>query len=177
MTLLDPKWALGALLVTAAASSSCYGVGFPGQGNGVQTVPTTVCSTGQQWAGGGEGGSDMSPGQACVACHRSGGEGPIFQIAGTVFKKANEADNCIGAATGVSVEVTDANGKVETLAVNSSGNFSSSKRGTSLVMPYRAKVLYAGGERAMSSAQSEGDCNVCHTAAGLNGAPGRVWVP
>jgi mono/diheme cytochrome c family protein len=164
-------------VLAAAFSCSCYGVGFgPGPGAGVQTVATTVCSTGQQWAGGGEGSADMYPGQACVACHRKG-EGPVFVIAGTVFKTPNEADNCVGATTGVSVQITDANGKVETLAVSATGNFSSSKRGVALVMPYTAKVLYAGGERVMSSAQSDGDCNVCHTAAGLNGAPGRVSVP
>ncbi len=117
----------------------------------------------------------MEPGGACVACH-DWGEGPAFRFAGTVFSKQNEADQCTGLA-GAKVEITDANGQILFLTSNSTGNFYTSGRGVTVATPYRAKLVYAGGEKPMSSSQTDGDCNACHTAAGLNGAPGRIWAP
>ena len=46
-----------------------------------------------------------------------------------------------------------------------------------LELPFRAKVVFAGKERSMGTAQSTGDCNSCHTATGANGAPGRIVLP
>ena len=46
-----------------------------------------------------------------------------------------------------------------------------------LVFPIRAKTVHRGRERVMSTAQSSGDCNACHTERGRQGAPGRIHLP
>jgi mono/diheme cytochrome c family protein len=123
----------------------------------------------------------MHPGRSCIACHaNSGGEAPTFQIAGTVYPTAQEAYDCLGvngSAAGVTVQITDAVGKVISLPVNSSGNFYYSGRAGALTLPYHAKVLAGGRERAMGAAQGTGDCNSCHSPTGQGGAPGRVMAP
>lgn len=117
-------------------------------------------------------GSNMRPGGECIGCH-SQGEGPIFSVAGTVMKGPHDDENCNG-VSGASVEITGADGKVTTLTSNSAGNFSGRN---AVAMPFTAKVKFNGKERAMASAQSNGDCNSCHTAAGTSGAPGRIELP
>ena len=71
--------------------------------------------------------------------------------------------------------ITDADDREITLEVNDAGNFTYSR--TDLVMPYRAKVIYNGQERAMVTPQMSGDCNGCHTQDGTEGAPGRILLP
>lgn len=115
----------------------------------------------------------MSPGLACLSCHGNG-NGPSFALAGTVYSQPHEQDNCLGVATGVTVQVTDANGKVTTLTPNSAGNFSLSGR-TALALPYTVKLLGSKGEKPMATPQSIGDCNTCHTQQGVSGAPGRIF--
>jgi hypothetical protein len=44
-------------------------------------------------------------------------------------------------------------------------------------VPYTARVKANGKVNAMAAAQTNGDCNSCHTAAGAEGAPGRVLFP
>jgi hypothetical protein len=84
-------------------------------------------------------------------------------------------DDCNGAGdSGAVVAITDADGKVHQLKVNSAGNFTLSG---SLPLPYEAKVVVGGSERAMGSALRNGDCNSCHTQKGSSGAPGRVVLP
>lgn len=144
-----------------------------GCASGTTTVSDPSCSAQLKWAGGDEGSPLMNPGKDCIACHTSRGEGPKLAIAGTVFGKNDDADTCVG-KSGISVEITDANGKVATLTTNESGNFT---LGGSLAMPYTARVYYGGKERKMFSPQSTGACNACHTAKGANGAPGRVLIP
>jgi hypothetical protein len=125
----------------------------------------------------------MNPGEACISCHNSnacGGEnGPFFSLAGTVFARGHVPDDCRTSQTTVDltqaqVIITDANGGTHTLSVNSAGNFSSQ---STIAKPYHAKVVYQGRTRAMAAAQTDGDCNTCHTENGTNGAPGRVALP
>lgn len=127
-------------------------------------------------------GPEMAPGRACNTCHAdenaASGEGdaPIFAFAGTVFPTAHEPDDCIGSdSAGALVVVTDSAGQTFTAAVNRSGNFLLEQ--DLFVRPYRAKLIFQGREREMTSAQSSGDCNSCHTATGANGAPGRIVLP
>lgn len=62
--------------------------------------------------------------------------------------------------------------------MGSSGNFSLSDEDTRRIqVPFRAKVVAGGKERAMGREQSTGDCNSCHTEQGANGAPGRIMLP
>jgi hypothetical protein len=44
-------------------------------------------------------------------------------------------------------------------------------------MPYTVEVRYQGRVRAMTTPQSTGDCNSCHTEQGAKGAPGRIMLP
>ncbi len=135
-----------------------------------------MCSSAQQWTFGDRGSSLMHPGGACIDCHtRSGGEGPVFALAGTVYPTAHEPDDCYGSsASGVTIEITDALGTVHTLTPNGSGNFSSK---SAIRTPYTAQVRYQGRTRAMATPQRSGDCNGCHTQDGSQDAPGRILLP
>lgn len=115
----------------------------------------------------------MHPGRACISCHEQAG-GPQLTIAGTVYPTAHEPDDCDGVAGSVQVVITDADGATQTLRVNSAGNFYSA---AAVAMPFHAKVVSGGQERAMSAAQTTGDCNGCHTVDGASSAPGRIMAP
>lgn len=147
----------------------------PVAGNGAYNGPT-VCTSGTYWTGGDRESSSMHPGAACVSCHSQRGEGPRG-IAGTVFPTAHEPDDCNGApgSSGVTVVITDANGVVTTLKVNGAGNFYSKR--SSIALPYTAKVVSGSKVRVMATAQTNTDCNSCHTEGGTSGAPGRIVAP
>lgn len=150
-----------------------------------QSVPTApdpyatpvVCTSMQHWTGGNRESPLMRPGGACISCHQSQGEGPIFAVSGTVFPSAHEPDDCngIASALGAKVVVTEANGTAHTLDVNGAGNFFLEAR--TFVYPYQAKLVYGGKERVMVEAQTSGDCNDCHTQDGREKAPGRIFLP
>lgn len=136
-----------------------------------------VCTSMATWTGGNDGTSRMHPGVACIACHASsGGEAPRFSIAGTAYPTAHEPDDCNGssAAAAAQVVVTGADGVVNTIKVNSVGNFYLE---APVALPFQAKLVVSGRERIMAAAQTDGDCNGCHTESGANGAPGRILLP
>jgi cytochrome c553 len=145
----------------------------------------SVCTTKGQWTKADRGSVLMRPGGACVQCHEDKGEGPIYQVGGTVYATAHEPDDCNGtASTAVKVVITDATQKTFTVPVNAAGNFFLDPRTQKITMPYKAKVVSGTKSRAMSAAQTDGDCNKCHTENGtkLKGskqeaAPGRVMAP
>jgi hypothetical protein len=159
-------------MMAVALLTGCGGMPATGA---LSTVSTTVCASGTQWTGGNAESPLMTPGMACIACHTSEREGPSLSIAGTVYAKSSEADRCGGTSSGMTVEITDATGTVRSLTPNAAGNFYLEK--VTLQTPYKARLIYTGGSRAMAGAQTDGDCNACHTAAGLNGAPGRISPP
>ncbi len=163
--------------VGAGTPEGTCGGGDAGSGSVASPYATPLqCSTGTTWTGGTNGNPRMKPGGACISCHAStGGEAPGFTIAGTVYKTAHEPDDCNGGGvSGASVVITDANGAMLTLPVNSVGNFYSTQ---AVAKPFHAKVVYGGKERAMSAAQTSGDCNSCHTVNGSMSAPGRIMLP
>lgn len=134
----------------------------------------TVCTTNTTWNNGNDGSSRMRPGGACVTCHTIRG-GPNYTVAGTVYATAHEPNDCNGVnAGGVIVVVTDANGVVTNIPVNTAGNFSTRAK---IAAPFKVKVTNGVKERVMAGALTAGDCNSCHTLAGVNGAPGRVMAP
>ncbi len=140
-------------------------------------VPTSVCATGKQWQSGNAESPRMHPGMACTACHAASGEGPIYGIAGTVFPELDEPDDCAG-VEGVTVRITDSLGAVRETTSNTAGNFyMSSATVNALAPPFTVTLLFEGRERAMLAAQNPGDCALCHTAVGANGAPGRILTP
>jgi hypothetical protein len=114
----------------------------------------------------------MRPGEDCIGCH-SAGEGPDFEIAGTVMPAYDEPSDCKG-VDGVTVRVTDATGHVKTLLTNAAGNFYTLDP---IVPPYTVELDAGGVTSQIYSPQTETDCMVCHTATGKNGAPGRIVAP
>jgi hypothetical protein len=128
-----------------------------------------------RWTGGNEESPEMHPGLNCIDCHASG-EGPSFVIAGTVYMELDEADDCYG-VEGAEVQITDAQGQVITLTTNKAGNFFLRSGRYTLTMPIEAAVTYKGKTLPMMTTQSTGNCLLCHTAQGENGAPGRIIIP
>jgi len=118
----------------------------------------------------------MNPGQNCIACHDSMDEGPTYSAAGTIHGSTDlsAAENCTG-ESGLTVELLDDDGVVHRSTTNGVGNFFFEE---AIAFPYTAKVIdAAGNERLMATAQSTGQCALCHTAQGAAGAPGRIRAP
>jgi hypothetical protein len=165
-------------------------------------VPLT-CTSGRTWNQGNNGSFDMNPGLACVACHRGlnfNGQNPPPSVSkpgqawffmGTVYPALNERDRCSARPpSGVRVEILDMSGNliVSMTPSANSGNFASNdqvnrssaaiRRNAAVPLPYRARVVNgAGNSLMMTTPQTNGDCNTCHTERGLNGAPGRIVYP
>lgn len=140
---------------------------------------TARCTSMSTWTQGNRRSLEMHPGMACITCHTAM-KGPTFLVAGTVYPTLHEPDDCNGAPQGgpVTIEITDADGKVRTLtASTTSGNFRWSPIQGAIALPYSAVVKQGGRSSAMKTKQTSGDCNSCHTVAGANGAPGRITIP
>jgi len=134
------------------------------------------CSSDSWWTSGNEGSTLMTPGGDCTGCHVRRGEGPVYEIAGTVYFDYADADNCNG-VDGAEVVVTDANGTEFTATSNAAGNFFLTPGQANVTYPASVVVRYQGGERAMVNTIADGNCNVCHTVDGTQAAPGRVIAP
>ncbi|MBL8919934.1 MAG: hypothetical protein JNJ54_13795 [Myxococcaceae bacterium] len=153
-------------------------------------VVTLTCASNRTWTDRYQGSGDMNPGMACRACHAGqnfNGQNPAGQselgrqywFGGTVFPGPNEKDGCLAAPpAGVSVEILDLDGGVRlTMPVRtSSGNFfNTTIRTAPTWLPYRARVRRNGVVvSTMTTPQMSGDCNLCHTERGEQGAPGRI---
>lgn len=116
----------------------------------------------------------MAPGTACGTCHLAIGK-PLY-ISGTVYPSFHEPDLCLG-VTDVQLELVDKNGATHTLPVNSSGNFLDQDILQLWPSPWAVAVVRGSARRPMVGTVTNGDCNSCHTAAGANGAPGRIVAP
>ena len=72
----------------------------------------------------------------------------------------------------------DADGTViATTTTNNAGNFiieNSDLCTQASCVPYRVRMTLDGRTREMLTAQTDGDCMKCHTAVGVEGAPGRI---
>lgn len=176
--------------------------GTCGSAAGAAPAPIELkCTSNRFWTeGDDEGDKLMTPGRACIGCHTKENrkhagkrddehgeddddehdgeehelEAPAFSAAGTVYPTLHEPDDCFGlGATGTQVILTGADGRELTLAVNRAGNFMTERK---IALPYRARVVRGGKTRAMKAAQTDGDCNRCHTAEGGD-APGRIVGP
>ena len=133
----------------------------------------SVCTSGTTYRRGHD--TRMRPGGACNGCHASENDAPIYGIAGTVYPTAHEPDDCNGASeASLRVIITDANGQDLALPVNGAGNFVYPR---DVATPYTARVVSDTKTRAMVGAQTEGDCNTCHSERGTRQAPGRIMAP
>ncbi|MCA9609911.1 MAG: hypothetical protein KC619_30150 [Myxococcales bacterium] len=100
-------------------------------------------------------------GQPCLLCHSSsGGEGPHFVVAGTVYG----TDGVTGRG-GVRVTLTDVTGDVWELLTNEAGNFMIDEREWSPVFPLSVDLSDGTHQIGMRSPISrEGSCAHCHRA-------------
>lgn len=190
----------GALLPETrfAAFAAWVGAGMPA--GSCDIVPEDfdtplVCSSGVVWKGddddddddddllnpaladGDDGSKRMNPGRACIECHTREREAPRFSVAGTLYPTAHDPDDCFGVdgvAKRARVILPGSDGRDVELAVNEAGNFYAKG---AMAMPYRARIVVDGRERAMAAAQTNGDCNTCHSEKGSQGAPGRIVIP
>ena len=169
---------------TAAGTDATAGTDAASTDTG-PNIDNLPCPSGQTYNGGT--GNDMEPGNTCIQCHGQQG-GPTYKIGGTVFRNLITETGCYASGKAGSVvppatytvEITDANAKVfKTTTSSLSGNFHmSSKSMSGFTPPYTARVLDAAGNaRKMTTKQTSGDCNSCHTADGAQGAPGRIVAP
>jgi len=133
------------------------------------------CTSGTSWDGGDEGSALMNPGEDCILCHEQG-EGPTYDVAGTVFEVIDEPNDCYG-AEGATIRITGADSQAIELTSNAAGNFFHGAGGSTIVFPITATVVVSTGENRMTTEQETGACNDCHTDIGSRGAPGRVTVP
>lgn len=138
------------------------------------TVSSSSCASGLKWNGASEESPEMNPGEDCVYCHTKK-DGPAFAIAGTVFPAASEANDCYG-SSGVTVEITDANGKVHSMTTNAAGNFFWRKTSGAIALPYKAAIVKGTTRIEMPDEQYDGSCNSCHTPTGIGGANGRITM-
>lgn len=118
----------------------------------------------------------MLPGNACLNCHKQGGqasEGDVrWSVAGTVFGSATAA--CSTGLSGVTVEILRQDGSVQlTLTTNETGNFYAS---SAVTLPLRARVKKGTMVREMAGIQQSGNCASCHSNPGTGGAPGRIFL-
>jgi hypothetical protein len=147
---------------------SSFGSDASAGDSGIDYGAAAQCSSGKTYTSGH--GATMEPGVPCATCH-----GTKFAIAGTIYPTAHEPDRCDGAdVTSAIVTITDANQNITKLTANDVGNFDSKQ---SITAPFTATVTYNGKSVAMTTSQTNGDCNSCHTQDGANGAPGRIVLP
>ncbi len=164
------------------------GIGFDAGG------PQITCTTGVRMprptTTAPRGGEEMAPGFACSACHRGQdfqgqnpggllGMTPPFDVGGTVYATLNEEDLCVSSVgdAGIVVEILDDAGVTRlTAPVNLVGNFYI-PLDAGMPRPYTARVRRGSATRLMTTPQTDGDCNICHTELGREQAPGRIIAP
>ncbi len=164
---------------SAASGGASGATGAGGAGGGPYIAPVT-CTTMTFYDGGD--GDGMDPGWSCANCHVPHGAAPAhtFDVGGTVYATAHEADDCNGVdVSGVNVVITDESGTDHALPVNAVGNFyhDDALGSLSFAGPLMARVEYGGQVRKMLTPLTTGDCNSCHTPEGAENAPGRITLP
>lgn len=116
----------------------------------------------------------MRPGSNCLRCHSPGGEasGRVFSVGGTIFTAA-DSSACDG-VEGVSIKVTDAQGKTVSMLSNGVGNFWST---TPLTPPLSMVADYQGRTVTMPVTAPTGGCALCHSWPDPTSASGRIRAP
>lgn len=134
---------------------------------------STACSSNERWTPADGDGPLMRPGEKCSTCHDAGGNRLV--ATGTVMGALHDEDDCNGVQN-VVVLIKGSDGQSRTKKTNAAGNFSLDS-GEPIATPYTARVSYDGHDQAMITSPSDLHCGNCHTAAGLQGAPGRIVAP
>jgi hypothetical protein len=126
---------------------------------------------------------DMNPGVDCQSCHSPTGRAHdrFWTVSGTIFGASGDLSD--GGVAGAEILITDVNGKQLTLRSNAVGNFYTSEPLGPLAdvqvqyPPANRRLImnlavFDGGDLSVI-----GSCNHCHQNPGINGSPGRVFVP
>jgi len=120
-------------------------------------------------------GPAMRPGSNCLRCHAKDGLAAKkpFSFGGTIFPSA-DSDVCEG-VSGVTIHVTDAQGREISVISNEAGNFWSA---APLTPPFSIRASRAGREVRMPIEAPTGGCALCHSwPDATGGAVGRIRQP
>ncbi len=120
-------------------------------------------------------GPEMRPGNNCLRCHVATGSAKNrpFSFGGTIFAKPDDA--LCGGVAGVTVKVTDKNGKVVEVVSNAVGNVYSAEP---LEQPLSIEATFQGRTRKMPVTTPTGGCALCHSFPDkTGGAEGRIVAP
>ncbi len=171
MPYFDNRQTLLAVLMATSVLVAC------GDDEAALLVENNSCASGLSWPHGDEGSEMMHPGGDCISCHGQSGQGPSYEIAGTVYASLTEEDDCAG-LEGAVIEITDADQRVFTMASNAAGNFfMSPEEAADIRYPARVKAIYMGRENPMLGLLPYGNCTDCHTRNGnWTATGGRVYV-
>lgn len=162
----------------------------------VSAVDADTCDAGLRWVGGDQGSAEMHPGSDCVGCHRDTGAKPLM-LGGTVYAKQSPnfsfipdlgrdpLAGCFG-LEGITVQVTDGNGREYSMVTNRAGNFYIEGQESDLVYPYSTKIRFSqrvqerlpffgtpverivDKEYQMGTQPMYGGCARCHSATAVS---------
>lgn len=124
-------------------------------------------------------------GMDCISCHGENGsseearEEKLLQSAGTLFTEQNASDLTLGAyLADFSVRLYKSGEEINYVQGEGDGNFYTKTiiEGSGFI----AQVRDSDDVEIIASGATHGEdtmrCNQCHTANGLNGAPGRIYT-
>jgi hypothetical protein len=118
-------------------------------------------------------GPNHRPGQPCLLCHDGKfGDAREFSVAGTVFENAGSKQGM----SGVTVTLTDADGKKGTMRTNTAGNFYAAP--SEWTPRYPVKVALSFGDKTVqmtSHVGRDGSCAGCHFDPQGPDTPGHVY--
>ncbi|MGE0323787.1 MAG: hypothetical protein AB7K71_38460 [Polyangiaceae bacterium] len=114
------------------------------------------------------------PGQPCVHCHQSGGEGsPNFSIAGTIFQDKDRQLPIDGAL----VSLVDSNGDSWSVRTNCAGNFYVTESEWQPQFPVWSSVSWSDIHVDMETPiYRDGACAGCHDLKAGPDSPGHIYV-
>ena len=121
-------------------------------------------------------------GKACLECHGTGtGGAPILKSGGTVYTLLTAVNGTNNLATGHLIQLKMASNDSLVKFRSGKGTGNSNLRTTTITASdtFTAQVVDASGTVVKSSGTATHDgnrlnCNACHTASGINSAPGRI---
>jgi mono/diheme cytochrome c family protein len=122
----------------------------------------------------------MRPGDDCLQCHQSNGEGAFhrFSVAGTIFPTSTSATG--DGLSEAEILIIDSTGRQLTLRSNGVGNFYTAE---TLRPPLTISAQRGRQRMSMLETAPTGACNSCHQipgpqlAPGFAAPPGRIFVP
>ena len=113
------------------------------------------------------------PGQPCLVCHRDGGEGPTFTVAGTVFR---DPAGLVPVQDAMVVLIDAMQARI-TATTNCVGNFYLTPRDASPTLPMWTTVELGTIRIDMESAMHlDGDCGACHGDPVTQAQAGHVFL-